>query len=112
MKEDWKKEFGAAITICSKEGIIIEMNDKSAKTFSDDGGYDLVGKNLFGCHNERSKEILRDLIENKKSNVYTIEKNGVKKLVYQSPWYEQGEMKGLVELVIEIPFDLPHFVRS
>ena len=47
----------------------------------------------------------------KKPNVYTIEKNGIKKLIYQSPWFENGEMKGLVELSLEIPFEMPHFIR-
>ena len=47
----------------------------------------------------------------KKPNVYTIEKNGIKKLIYQSPWFEKGVMKGLVELSLEIPFDMPHFIR-
>jgi hypothetical protein len=47
-----------------------------------------------------------------KTNVYTIEKNGVHKLIYQSPWFEKGELKGLVEFTVEIPSDLPHHVRS
>jgi hypothetical protein len=47
----------------------------------------------------------------KRPNVYTIEKNGIKKLIYQSPWFEKGEMKGLVELSLEIPFNMPHFIR-
>ena len=108
----WKKELNVAITICDNEGIILEMNDKSAKTFADDGGYDLIGKNLFACHSERSRRILEELFAKQKSNVYTIEKNGIRKLIYQTPWYENGEMKGLAELVIEIPFGIPHFVRS
>ena len=112
MTENWKKEFNAAITVCDTTGIILEMNDKSAKTFAEDGGYDLIGKNLFDCHTERSKEILKDLLANKKTNIYTIEKNGVKKLVYQSPWYENDELKGLVEIVMEIPLEIPHFIRS
>ena len=37
----WIKEFPAAITVCDVEGIILEMNDKAAKTFESDGGYDL-----------------------------------------------------------------------
>ena len=41
-----------------------------------------------------------------------IEKNGVKKLIYQAPWYEEGVYRGIVELSLPIPFDLPHFVRS
>jgi len=45
-------------------------------------------------------------------NIYTIEKNGVKKLIYQSPWYQNGKYAGFVELSLEIPFEMPHFIRS
>ena len=41
-----------------------------------------------------------------------IEKKGIKKFVYQSPWYQEGQYAGFVEFVLEIPFELPHFVRS
>lgn len=108
----WTKEFNAAITICDAEGKIIEMNEKAAETFKDDGGYELIGKNLFECHSEQSNKIIREMISQKKSNVYTIEKNGTKKLIYQSPYFENNEFKGLVELSIEIPFDMPHHARS
>ena len=43
---------------------------------------------------------------------YTIEKNGVKKLIYQIPWYENGEFMGLVEFSLEIPFEMPHYIRK
>ena len=42
----------------------------------------------------------------------TFEKNGIKKLIYQSPWYRDGQYAGFVELSLEIPFDMPHFIRS
>ncbi len=45
-------------------------------------------------------------------NIYSIEKNGVKKLIFQSPWFKNGEYAGFVELSLEIPFEMPHFVRT
>ena len=37
----------------------------------------------------------------------------VKKLIYQTPWYkEDGTFGGLIEYSIEIPFEMPHFVRQ
>jgi SpoVK/Ycf46/Vps4 family AAA+-type ATPase len=45
-------------------------------------------------------------------NVYTIEKGGQKKLIYQAPWYVDGEYRGLVELALPLPDQLPHFVRD
>ncbi|TSA30704.1 MAG: hypothetical protein D4R68_00285 [Ignavibacteriales bacterium] len=108
---DWTREFPASILLCDNYGIVTEMNEKAALTFADDGGYGLIGKNLFECHTVKSNEIINKIMNEKKPNVYTIEKNGIKKLIYQSPWYENGEMKGLVELSLEIPFDMPHFIR-
>jgi transcriptional regulator with PAS, ATPase and Fis domain len=112
MNTDLFKEINAAITFCDVEGKIIEMNDKAAEMFADDGGYGLIGKSLFGCHSEQSNKIIKGLIEGKKTNVYTIEKKGIKKLIFQSPWFVNGEIKGLMEISIEIPFDMPHHIRS
>ncbi|GAB4548613.1 MAG: hypothetical protein Fur0016_00720 [Anaerolineales bacterium] len=112
MRMNWPKEFPAAITVCNPDGIVLEMNDKAAKTFENNGGYGLLGKNLLDCHPQAAREKLEALMKTRSKNVYTIEKNGVKKLIYQSPWYENGQYAGFVELSLEIPFEMPHFVRS
>ena len=46
------EEFPAAITVCDSAGIILEMNAKAAEDFKDDGGRQLIGKNLLDCHPE------------------------------------------------------------
>jgi transcriptional regulator with PAS, ATPase and Fis domain len=112
MKYNWINEFPAAITVCDKEGIILEMNEKSCKTFEKDGGRNLTGSNLYDCHPEPSKTALNELMQKQVTNAYTIEKNGIKKLIYQSPWYDNGQFMGLVEISMEIPFEMPHFVRK
>ena len=109
---DWVKEFPAAVTVCDGDGIILDMNDKAAKTFEKDGGRKLIGSNMLDCHPEPARAKTERLLAARKKNVYTIEKNGVKKLIYQSPWYRNGEYAGFVELSLEIPFELPHFIRS
>lgn len=112
-EHEWINEFPAAITVCDAEGIILEMNDKAAKTFAADGGRKLIGSNMLDCHPEPARTKTERLLSSRERNVYTIEKNGVKKMIYQSPWYKNGEYAGFVELSLEIPFgDLPHFVRS
>jgi transcriptional regulator with PAS, ATPase and Fis domain len=112
MQVNWKEEFSVAITVCDKNGTILEMNEKSVSSFAKDGERQLIGKNLFDCHNPESVIKIKELMNDNKTNVYTIEKNGVHKLIYQSPWFEKGELKGLVEFTVEIPSDLPHHVRS
>jgi transcriptional regulator with PAS, ATPase and Fis domain len=109
---NWEKEFPAAITICDKEGIIISMNDKALKIFESDGGEKLIGTNVLDCHPEPARSKLKKMLENGITNIYTIEKRGIKKLIYQSPWYESGIYKGFIELSMEIPFEMENFVRE
>ena len=108
----WIKEFPASVTVCDPDGIILEMNDRAAKTFAKDGGLALLGKNMLDCHPDPARAKLERLMDNRQVNVYTVEKNGVKKLIYQSPWVLNGEYAGFVELSFEIPFEMPHFKRD
>jgi 8-oxo-dGTP pyrophosphatase MutT (NUDIX family) len=108
----WTREFGGAITISDVNGRILEMNQKSKKTFAKDGGGDLVGKNVLDCHPPRARAIFEGMMTGRKTNAYTVEKNGVKKLIYQAPWTRDGKYAGFVELSLEIPFEMPHFVRK
>lgn len=110
MIPDWAKEMNCAVTVCDAEGVILYMNDKAKEIFASHG--DLVGKNLMGCHNDRSKEIIRSLLETGGSNAYTIEKKGVRKMIYQTAWKEDGVVAGLVEISMVIPSDMPHYVRG
>jgi len=109
---DYFKEVNLAVTICDKEGKILEMNDKSRKTFLKPGQEDLIGKNVLDCHPEPAHSLLADMLQNPRTNVYTIEKKGVKKLIYQTPWYVEGEFMGFMELSMEIPFEMKHRVRG
>ena len=108
----WVKEFPAAVTVCDTEGRIIEMNRRSAEGFAADGGAGLVGTNVLDCHPEPSRSKLRKMMDERRANVYTIKKKGKKKLIYQSPWFEDGVYAGFVELSFEIPWDMPHFDRD
>jgi transcriptional regulator with PAS, ATPase and Fis domain len=105
---DYFREFNAAVTVCDTEGIVIWMNDKSKLV----NHGDFTGKNLLDCHPEPAKTKLLDLMKNQHTNVYTIEKGDIKKMIYQSPWYESGIYAGIVELSMEIPFEAPHYIRK
>jgi transcriptional regulator with PAS, ATPase and Fis domain len=109
---NWFNEVPFAITVCDEKGIVLEMNEKSAVTFSKDGGKTLIGKSLLDCHSEKSRGMILEMMQSEKVNIYTIEKNGQKKLIYQCPWYVEGKMAGLVELSLVLPNDIPHFVRG
>jgi transcriptional regulator with PAS, ATPase and Fis domain len=106
----WWKEFPGAVTVCDRDGVILEMNRKAVTTLGN--GKSLVGTSILDCHPEPARSKVRALLSSGRTNVYTIEKKGVRKLIYQSPWFENGEMRGLVELSLELPDPLPHHVRD
>jgi transcriptional regulator with PAS, ATPase and Fis domain len=109
---DWIGEFPGAVTVCDAQGVIVYMNEKSKATFAADGGGALVGNNVLDCHPAAARARLAQLMAAQQTNVYTIEKNGIKKLIYQAPWIQDGQYAGIVELSLEIPFEMPHFVRG
>ena len=118
MQRDYFEGADVAVTICAKDGTILDMNRKSRKTFLKPGMPEIIGQNVLDCHPEPAKTKLKGLLAEQKLNAYTIEKTlpdggKVKKLIYQTPWFkEDGAFGGLIEYSIEIPFDMPHFVRQ
>jgi len=106
------KELPFAITVSDTEGVILYMNDRSVSTFYKYGGESIIGTSLFLYHHGPSAVKLRELLDTAGTNAYTIEKNGIKKIIYQSPWFREGKFAGLIELSLEIPMDMPHFVRG
>jgi transcriptional regulator with PAS, ATPase and Fis domain len=111
-QHEWIKQLQAAVTVCDCKGVILDINDRAAQTFEKEGGRLLIGKNLLDCHPEPARSKVESLLDTCQKNVYTIEKNGLKKLIYQCPWFENGQYAGFVELSLEIPFEMEHFVRS
>ena len=109
---DWLKEINAAVTICDNDGIIVYMNEKSEQVFKNDGGKDLIGRSLFGCHPEPALTKLKEMLNDGSTNVYTIEKNGKKKIIYQAPWFKENVIEGMVEISYELPNEIQHFVRK
>ena len=105
-------ELNMAVTICDLEATILYMNHKAKKTFEKYGEESFIGKSLYDCHNEKSCEMIKSMLKNNTSNSYTIEKLGVKKLIHQTPWYQEGSVAGLIEFSIELPAELPHFIRT
>ncbi|KUG04387.1 hypothetical protein ASZ90_018154 [hydrocarbon metagenome] len=111
MTAAWIQEFPAAITVCDNRGIITAMNKKSALLFAKSGGYELIGKSLLDCHPPEAQEMIKNMLITQRDNHYISEKEGSKKLIIQSPWYEGNQFMGLVEIVKELPDDLPVYHR-
>ena len=110
---DWAYGMNCAVTVADADCNIIYMNERSRLTFANRGGADLIGHNLMDYHNDNSKAIIRRLRAEGGTNAYTIEKEGVRKMIFQSAWRdEQGKIAGLVELSMIIPENMPHYVRK
>lgn len=103
----WADELNCAVTVCDTEGIVFYQNQHSISVNGD-----VRGRSLIPCHNERSREIIAELLRSGGKNVYTIEKRGIRKLIYQTVWREGGQVRGLVEFSMEIPAEMPHFNRG
>ena len=107
---DYFKGLNLAITISAKDGEILYQNDSSIEVNGD-----ARGRDLMKCHNERSQQIIRHLLDDAATNVYTISKKGKKKLIYQTPWYDDDAKQvvgGLIEFSIILPDEMPHYDRG
>ncbi len=109
---EWFDRLPCSMTVCDKDYTILYLNDRSAEINASDGGKTLVGKNLLDCHPPEAKAKLKEVMASGKPNVYTIEKKGVKKVIFQAHWKKRGRLAGLVEITFELPRDMPHFVRT
>ena len=112
-QHEWLRSFPGSVVVCGKDGIILEMNPRAVETFKEDGGSALIGTNLLDCHPEPARTRVKEMLEARKPNYYTIEKRGIKKLIYQVPWFDdRNGYAGFVELSLPIPSEMPHFIRK
>jgi len=109
---NWTDEFLGAITVCDREGIVVYMNERSKMQFAKSDEGILVGKSLIECHPEPARSHLMKMLTEPSPNSYTIEKKGIHKMIHQTPWMENGEFMGVVELSYEIPEQMPHHIRG
>jgi len=108
---EWFEQLPCSVMVCDKKYKILYMNDKAAKDHADDGGRALVGTNLMECHPPDAQVKLREVFTSGRPNVYTTETKGKKKLIYQCQWKKGVKVGGVVQLVIELPRDMPHHAR-
>ena len=107
---EWAEGLTCAVTICDADGKIIFMNERSRATFARHG--DLIGHNLFDYHRPESQAKIRHMLATGEGNTYKVVKEGVEKLIHQTPWRRDGKIAGMVELSIVLPTDMKTIVRS
>jgi len=109
---EWFEQLPCSVTVCDKEYTILYMNSKAAEANSNNRDKSLIGRSLMDCHPLKAQRRLRKVMASGKPNVYTTEKKGSKKMVYQCHWKKGGRIGGLVELTFELPSDVPNLVRT
>lgn len=93
----------APIVICSLEHKIIYMNPAAAESYRKSGGYNLIGKSLFDCHNDDSickiKKVIQWFNEGFNNNrIFTIHNRKQNKDVYMIALRnDKGELIGYYE---------------
>ena len=109
---EWFESLPCAVTVCDLDYTILYLNQRSAEVNASDGGKSLVGKNMMDCHPPEAQEKLRKVMASGVPNIYTTEKNGVKKMIYQCHWKRDGRLAGLMEITFQLPAEIPHFLRK
>lgn len=101
---DYLEHTHFAATVCDKQGFVLYQNRCASER---DG--DVVGKNLFECHNAHSNKMIRHMMATGESNTYEVVRNGRRRLVHQTPWFDTDEsaVSGLIELSIDLPDTYP-----
>lgn len=107
-QHNWFRSFPGSITITDAKGIILEMNDKAAESYREGGGRELIGKSAINCHEEPVRQTVQKMYDEPAMRIYTTRENGQKILVIHAPFFSDGEFMGIVELVIDLPEEIPH----
>jgi len=111
-EHEWVEEYPGSITVCDSSGIVLELNKKSVEVFRAEGGRKLIGSNLLDCHPAPALRTLKRLMRNERTNVYTVTKGRIRKVVLQTPWYKKGKYRGFVEISLPIRGKIPNIVRK
>ena len=109
---EWIEKLDGNVIVSDARGKIIYMNEKALSAYEKEGGKDLLGRDLLECHSESSRKKIMEIMTSGQKNVYTIEKRGKKKIIYQSPWFVGNIFRGIIEFSLEIPAEMPHYIRG
>lgn len=92
----------SAVVICNLQHDIIYMNPAAIKNYEKWGGEDLIGQNLLNCHNEESREKIRQVVDwfaaSQENNIiYTYHNEKQNKDVYMVALRDEGRLIGYYE---------------
>ena len=92
----------ASVTIADQDFRIRFMNDRSIAFYAEDGGAELVGKNLLDCHNAEQGTVIRDAYARYRAQ----KEDGAPESIVHIPLMVEGQFRGIAELIWKERADL------
>ena len=95
----------AAVTIADQDFEISFMNDRAAAFYAEDGGAELIGKNLLDCHGEKHKVVIRAAYARYRAGDLTPTRyhgekdDGTLESIVHIPLMVEGQFRGIAELI-------------
>ena len=95
----------AAVTIADQDFQISFMNDRAAVFYAEDGGTELIGKDLLNCHREEHKSVIRAAYARYRAGDLTPTRyhaqreDGALESIVHIPLIVEGQFRGIAELI-------------
>lgn len=95
----------AAVTIADQDFEISFMNDRAAAFYAEDGGLELIGRNLLDCHRDEHKRVIRAAYTRYRSGdltptrYHTQKEGGALESIVHIPLMVEGQFRGVAELI-------------
>jgi len=102
----------AAVTIADQDFQISFMNDRAAAFYAEDGGAELIGRNLLDCHNDEHKRVIRAAYTRYRAGDLTPtryraqKEDGAPRSIVHIPLMVEGRFRGIAELIWDERADL------
>ena len=95
----------AAVTLSDEDFRIGFMNDRAIAFYAEDGGVELIGKNLLDCHRPEHQTVLRQAYARYRAGDLTPtryraqKKDGAFESIVHIPLMVEGRFRGVAELI-------------
>jgi hypothetical protein len=106
----------AAVTIADQDFEILFMNDRAAVFYAEDGGVELIGRDLLDCHRDEHKRVIREAYARYRAGdltptrYHSKKEDGALESIVHIPLIVETEFRGIAELIwnerADLVFDL------
>ncbi len=95
----------AAVTIADQNFQITFMNDRAAAFYAEDGGAELIGRNLLDCHGDEHQAVIRQAYARYRAGdltptrYHSQKEAGAPESIVHIPLMVEGQFRGIAELI-------------